>query len=128
MESLFSKIIKGEIPSYKIVEDESCFAFLDIYPKQKGHVLVVPKIKVDKIYELDDDIYNNLLNFAKKIASSLDKLKYGSRVGIIVEGLEVSHCHIHLIPISKPGDLHTKSKQFSESEMKQVQKDIISKL
>ena len=128
MSSIFTKIINGDIPSYKIAENEFCFAILDINPKQKGHTLVFPKVEVDKIYELDDRNYEELFKFSQQISKAIDKCNWGSRVGFIVEGLEVPHCHIHLIPISKSGDLHSRTKPISVDEMKEIQKEIIKNL
>ena len=103
MASIFRKIVLGEIPSIKISETEACLAFMDINPLKKGHVLVIPKIEVDEIYELDDAIYSELNLFAKKIAKALKKT-FNSRIGMWVEGLEVPHAHIHLMPIESGRD------------------------
>jgi histidine triad (HIT) family protein len=100
MASIFTKIIKGEIPCYKIAENESCFAFLDIMPLEKGHVLVVPKKEVDYIFDLDNDTYNELWSFSAQIAKAIDKAIPCKRVGVGVVGLEVPHAHIHLIPLN----------------------------
>jgi histidine triad (HIT) family protein len=99
MSSIFSKIIAGEIPSYKIAENEYCFAFLDINPVQKGHTLVVPKKEIDYIFDLDEDHYLALHSFAKKVARAIEKVVPCERIGTAVIGLEVPHAHIHLIPI-----------------------------
>jgi len=100
MASIFSKIIAGEIPCYKVGETESCFAFLDIRPQQRGHTLVVPKREVDKLFDLDAESYAELFTFAKKIALSIEKEFDCNRCGMAVIGLEVPHAHIHLIPIN----------------------------
>ncbi len=100
MATIFSKIIKGEIPSYKIAEDDRFFAFLDIHPLAKGHTLVIPKQEVDNLFDLDDETYKDLWLFAKKIARALDRSMTCERVGVAVVGLEVPHAHIHLVPIN----------------------------
>jgi len=100
MATIFSKIVKGEIPSYKIAEDDRFFAFLDIHPLAKGHTLVIPKQEVDNLFDLDDETYKDLWLFAKKIARALDKTMNCERVGVAVVGLEVPHAHVHLVPIN----------------------------
>ena len=110
MASIFTKIIKGEIPSYKVYEDENYYAFLDINPNAVGHTLCIPKIEVDKIFDLDDETYNGLMIFSKKIAKALKKAVDCKRVGISVIGLEVPHVHVHLIPINKMDDMSFNSK------------------
>ncbi len=112
MASIFSKIVKGEIPSYKISEDENYFAFLDISPLAKGHTLVVPKAEVDYIFDLDDSQLAGMVLFAKKIALAIDKAIPCKRVGIAVVGLEVPHAHVHLIP------LHTDAINFNHPKLK----------
>ena len=99
MATIFSKIIAGEIPCYKVAEDEKNFAFLDINPVNKGHVLVVPKTENDYIFNLSDDDYQSLTMFARRVAKAIDKALPCKRVGVAVIGLEVPHAHIHLIPI-----------------------------
>ena len=101
MASIFTKIIQGEIPCYKIAEDEHCFAFLDINPNAIGHTLCIPKQEVDKLFDLPKERYHELLEFARKIAIALEKAVPCERVGMAVVGLEVHHAHIHLIPISQ---------------------------
>lgn len=105
MASIFSKIAAGEIPSYKIAEDDNYFAFLDINPMVKGHVLVIPKQEVDYVFDLDDNMLADMMIFAKKIAVALEKTISCQRVGVMVIGLEVPHAHIHLIPINKESDM-----------------------
>lgn len=105
MASIFTKIINGEIPCYKVAEDENYFAFLDINPMSKGHVLVIPKVEVDYIFDLEDDQYEGLMRFSKKIASAIEKVVSCKRVGILVFGLEVPHAHVHLIPINDASDM-----------------------
>ena len=105
MASIFTKIIQGEIPCYKIAEDEHCFAFLDINPNAIGHTLCIPKQEVDKLFDLPKERYHELLEFARKIAITLEKAVPCERVGMAVVGLEVHHAHIHLIPISQMSEM-----------------------
>lgn len=104
MSSIFSKIITGEIPAWKVAEDERFFAFLDISPLSEGHTLVVPKKEIDYIFDLDEETYLDLMHFSKKVARAIENSVTCKRIGIAVVGLEVPHAHIHLIPINKPGD------------------------
>jgi histidine triad (HIT) family protein len=104
MPGIFSKIIAGEIPCWKIAESEEYFAFLDIFPAKEGHTLVVPKKEVDYIFDLDDKTYSGLMTFSKKVARAIEKAVPCKRIGIAVLGLEVPHAHIHLIPVDEPGD------------------------
>ena len=113
MASIFTRIINGEIPCYKIAEDDNYFAFLDIFPLAKGHVLVVPKIEVDYIFNLDDDILSGLTLFAKKVALAIEKAVPCERVGVAVIGLEVPHAHVHLIPLNQVSDIN-----FSRPKLK----------
>ena len=106
MPSIFSKIISGEIPCYKIAENQHCFAFLDVNPLAEGHTLVVPKKEVDYIFEIDDDIYNELMHFSKRVATALRKSVNCKRIGVAVIGLEVPHAHVHLIPMNKVSDMN----------------------
>jgi histidine triad (HIT) family protein len=106
MSSIFSKIIAGEIPSYRIAEDERFFAFLDIFPLAKGHVLVVPKTEVDYIFELDDNTLGDMMIFAKRVAKAIDQVIECERVGVAVIGLEVPHAHIHLVPLNSVNDIN----------------------
>ncbi|MCB0472832.1 MAG: HIT family protein, partial [Flavobacteriaceae bacterium] len=112
----FTKIIKGEIPSYKVAEDDRFFAFLDINPNAKGHTLVVPKKEVDKIFDLDESTYMGLMDFARKVALALEKSVPCKRIGIAVIGLEVPHVHVHLIPLNKMSDIDFKQKVSLEKE------------
>jgi histidine triad (HIT) family protein len=100
MASVFTKIIKGEIPSYKVAEDDNYLAFLDINPLEKGHTLVVPKVETDYVFDLDDDVLAGLHLFAKKVARAIDKAMPCKRVAVAVLGLEVPHAHVHLIPMN----------------------------
>jgi histidine triad (HIT) family protein len=106
MSTIFSKIVNGEIPCYKIAEDENYFAFLDINPLAKGHTLVIPKKDVDYIFDVDDELLAGMMVFAKKVAKAVEKAVPCKRIGVAVLGLEVPHAHIHLIPINKLGDIN----------------------
>ncbi len=106
MASIFSRIISGEIPCYKVAESESCIAFLDVNPLAKGHVLVVPKKEMDYIFDIDDELYEELFVFSKKIAKAIQKIVPCTKVGMSVIGLEVPHAHIHLVPINNISDLN----------------------
>ncbi len=108
--SIFTKIIQGEIPSYKVAENENFYAFLDINPNTKGHTLVVPKKEVDKIFDLDEATYRELMLFARKVAIAIEKTVSCNRVGVAVVGLEVPHTHVHLIPITEMGDMDFRKK------------------
>ncbi len=121
MSGIFSKIIKGEIPSYKVAEDESFYAFLDIRPLQKGHVLVVPKIEVDYIFDLDDQTLSGLILFSKRVAKAIEAVIPCERIGVAVIGLEVPHCHVHLAPINSIGDLDfSRVKEIPAEEMQAI--------
>jgi len=128
--TIFSKIIKGEIPSYKVAEDEKFFAFLDIFPLVEGHTLVVPKIEIDKIFDLPDDYLTGMMAFAKPIAKSIEKSFRCNRCGIAVVGLEVPHAHMHLVPINSIDDLNfTRGKMKVTSEqLKKAQEKILVNL
>jgi histidine triad (HIT) family protein len=106
MPSIFSKIIAGEIPCYKIAENEHCFAFLDVNPLAEGHALVVPKKEVDYIFDIDDALYNELMHFSKRVATALRKSVSCKRIGVAVIGLEVPHAHVHLIPMNNVSDMN----------------------
>ncbi len=122
MASIFTKIIQGEIPSYKIAEDEHFYAFLDIFPLTKGHALVIPKKEVDYIFDLDPDIYSGLMNFSKKVAHAIEKAVPCLRIGIAVLGLEVPHAHVHLVPMQREGDLNFSNEklEFSKDEFQEI--------
>jgi histidine triad (HIT) family protein len=128
MASIFTKIIQGDIPSFKVAESKNFYAFLDINPLAKGHTLVVPKSEVDYIFDLDEDNYKELFGFAKKVATAIDKSIPCNRVGVLVFGLDVPHAHIHLIPINKSTDMNLSSPKLklSSDEMKGIA-DKISK-
>ncbi|WP_163325029.1 HIT family protein [Draconibacterium mangrovi] len=124
MASIFTKIINGEIPSYKVAEDENYFAFLDIFPTAKGHTLVIPKKEVDYLFDLDDETYAGLQMFAKKVAKGLEKAVPCKKVGVMVLGLEVPHAHIHLVPMQSEHDLlnFADKTKFPPGEMEQLAK------
>ena len=126
--TIFSKIIAGEIPCYKIAEDERFFAFLDISPLSKGHTLVVPKLEVDYIFNLEDDLLSGMILFAKKVALAIKKSVPCVRVGVAVIGLEVPHAHIHLIPFNKESDMNFKNPKLklSPEEMNEIAEGIRS--
>jgi len=105
MASIFTNIVQGEIPSYKIVEDEQFYAFLDIHPLAKGHTLVIPKNEVDYLFDLDDELLAGMTIFSKRIAGAIEKVIPCARIGVAVLGLEVPHAHIHLIPINSEADI-----------------------
>ncbi len=128
--TIFSKIIAGEIPSYKIAENEKFFAFLDIFPMTEGHTLVVPKTETDKLFDLDEAFLAEMLVFAKPIAKALEASFNCDRVGIATVGLEVPHAHLHLVPINSADDLNfTRPKlKLTEEQFKQIQQTIIEKL
>lgn len=128
MATIFSKIIAGEIPCYKVAEDEKNFAFLDINPVNKGHVLVVPKTENDYIFNLSDEDYTSLTNFARKIAKAMEKAIECKRIGVTVIGLEVPHAHIHLIPIIEEKDMYfNKPKLTLQAEEMQAIANAIAK-
>jgi histidine triad (HIT) family protein len=108
--SIFTKIINGEIPSYKIAEDEHFFAFLDINPNAKGHTLVVPKKEVNKVFDLDEQTYTDLMKFSYRVAKAIEKSIPCKRVGMSVIGLEVPHVHVHLIPLNTMSDIQFQEK------------------
>ncbi|MGN6293609.1 MAG: HIT family protein [Chitinophagaceae bacterium] len=128
--TIFSKIIAGEIPSYKIAENDNFYAFLDIFPLREGHVLVIPKSETDNFFDLPEKYLQELLVFAKPIAKALEKSFDCNRVGLSVIGLEVPHAHLHLIPISSANDLNfTQPKlKLNEKRLKEIQDLILSKL
>lgn len=128
--TIFSKIIQGEIPSYKIAESEMFYAFLDIFPLQKGHTLIVPKCEVDKIFDVPDNYLNELMQFAKPIAKAIEASFPCNRVSMVTVGLEVPHAHVHLIPINAAEDINfTNPKlQLTTEEFQQIQALISSKL
>ena len=128
--TIFTKIINGEIPSYRIAESENFYAFLDIFPLQKGHVLVVPKCEVDKIFDVPDHFLNELMQFAKPIAKAIEQSFPCNRVSMLTVGLEVPHAHVHLIPINTAEDINFANPklQLTTEEFQQIQELIVSKL
>ena len=129
MPTIFTRIINGEIPSYKIAEDAYCYAFLDINPNAIGHTLCVPKQEVDKLFDLDQETFLRLMEFAKRIADALEHAVPCKRVGMAVVGLEVPHAHVHLIPINEMHDMSFQTKvKMKEDEMISLVEKIKSKL
>jgi len=128
--TIFSRIIAGEIPCFKIAEDENFFAFLDINPLTAGHTLVVPKTEEDYLFRLDDETIGKMMIFAKKIALAIEESVSCVRVGVAVIGLEVPHAHIHLIPIQKESDMnfHNPKLKLSDREMSEIARKINDKL
>lgn len=123
--SIFTKIAKGEIPSYKIAESNRFLAFLDVYPTTKGHTLVIPKEQIDYIFDLNDELYTGLMAFAKEVAKAIGKAVPCKRVGMAVVGLEVPHAHVHLIPINTMADMNfANKKEFSKEEFEEVAEKI----
>jgi histidine triad (HIT) family protein len=128
--SIFTRIINGEIPCYKIAENENCFAFLDISPLAKGHTLVIPKKEIDYLFDLDDELHKELWHFSKRISKAIEKAVPCKRIGVAVIGLEVPHAHIHLIPINRVSDMNFAMPKlsFSKEEMEATASAIRSKL
>lgn len=128
--TIFSKIIAGEIPSYKIAENDRFFAFLDIFPLREGHVLVIPKTEVDNLFDLPADFLSEILVFARPIAKAIEKSFRCDRCGISVIGLEVPHAHVHLIPVNSSNDLNfTQPKpKASDEDLQRVQRKILENL
>lgn len=122
MESVFTKIVKGEIPCYKIYEDEKTLAFLDIHPESMGHTLVIPKVQVDKVYELSDDDYAALFSTVKKVAQRMEKV-LGARTLMKVVGTDVPHAHVHLMPYDTSWE-HGRTLEPTEAEMKEMQEKL----
>ena len=110
MSSIFTKIVKGEIPCYKIAEDENYLAFLDVNPNAKGHTLCIPKQEINKIFDLQDDLYLGLMQFSKRIAAALERTIPCQRIGMAVIGLEVPHAHVHLIPLNEMDEMRFQNK------------------
>ena len=129
MASLFTKIIKGQIPCHKILEDDNYFAFMDIRPINPGHTLVIPKKEIDYFFDLEDDLLAGLMIFSKKVATAIKKTVPCERVGIMVAGLEVPHAHVHLVPIHSLGDLtFAKAKQADAKDLAEIAKEIAANL
>ena len=129
MSSIFTKIINGEIPCYKIAEDENFLAFLDVNPNAKGHTLCIPKQEINKIFDIEDDLYLGLMAFSKKIAVALEKTVACKRIGMAVIGLEVPHAHVHLIPLNEMREMTFKHKvSLTKDEFENLAKEIQSNL
>lgn len=128
--TIFSKIIKGDIPSYRIAENDRFYAFLDIFPLVKGHTLIVPKVETDKFFDVEDDLLGEWLLFAKPIAQAIERAIPCNRVGISVVGLEVPHAHMHLVPINSADDLNFSRPKLklSPEEFREVQESIVAGL
>ena len=125
MSSIFTKIVNGEIPCYKIAEDENFLAFLDVNPNAKGHTLCIPKQEIDKVFEIEDDLYIGLMLFSKKIAIALEKTVPCLRVGMAVVGLEVPHAHVHLIPLNEMDEIRFQNKvSMSKEEFEALAQNI----
>lgn len=127
MSSIFTKIINGEIPSYKVAEDENYLAFLDVNPNAKGHTLCIPKFEVNKLFDMDEAHYLGLMHFSRKVAIALEKAVPCKRVGLAVIGLEVPHAHVHLIPLNEMGEMTFKHKvSLTQEEFEALAKKINS--
>ncbi len=126
MPSIFTKIVTGEIPCYKVAEDENFLAFLDINPLTKGHTLIIPKKEIDYIFDLPDDLYIGIMNFAKKIAPAIQKACPCLRIGVAIIGLEVPHAHIHLIPLQSMHDINFSNPKLklSSAELNEIANNI----
>jgi histidine triad (HIT) family protein len=125
MASLFTKIVRGEVPAYKIAEDSQFLAFLDVNPNAKGHTLCIPKKEVNKIFDLEEEIYQELMRFSRKVAIALEKTIDCKRVGMAVVGLEVPHVHVHLIPLNSMSDMDfSKSVKMQDEEFEKLAKSI----
>jgi histidine triad (HIT) family protein len=125
MPSIFTKIINGEIPSYKITEDDNFIAILDVNPNAKGHTLCIPKKEIDKIFDMDDALYIALMQFSKKVATALEKAVPCKRVGMAVIGLEVPHAHVHLIPLNEMDEMRFHNKvKLEKKEFEALVKSI----
>ena len=125
MATIFTKIINGEIPCYKIAEDDDFIAFLDINPNAEGHTLCVPKREVDKLFDLEDDLYLKLMLFSKKVAKALEKVISCNRIGMAVVGLEVPHTHVHLIPINEMKEMTFSHKvKLTDTQFKEIAEQV----
>ncbi|MCF8321528.1 MAG: HIT family protein [Flavobacterium sp.] len=129
MSSIFTKIVAGEIPCYKIAETAEFLAFLDVNPNAKGHTLCIPKQEIDKIFDIDDELFGRLMLFSKKIATALEKTVSCKRIGIAVIGLEVPHAHVHLIPLNEMDEMRFQKKiTMTKEEFEKLAKNIQSNL
>jgi histidine triad (HIT) family protein len=129
MASIFTKIVSGEIPCYKIAEDDNFLAFLDVNPNAKGHTLCIPKHEINKIFDMEEDLYLGLMQFSRKVAKALEKTIECKRVGVAIIGLEVPHVHVHLIPLQDMDDMRFQRKvQLELEEFEDIAKQIILNL
>jgi len=129
MSSIFTKIVNGEIPCYKIAEDENFLAFLDVNPNAKGHTLCIPKQEINKIFDVEDDLYLGLMAFSKKVAVALEKTVPCKRIGMAVIGLEVPHAHVHLIPLNEMDEMRFQNKvSLTKEEFEDLAKAIQNNL
>lgn len=125
MPTIFTKIVNGELPAYKVAETDKFLAFLDVRPNAKGHTLCIPKEEVNKLFDLDEDTYMGLMEFSRKVAKGLEKAVSCKRIGMAVVGLEVPHVHVHLIPLNSMGDMNfANSVSLTEEEFQQIADDI----
>lgn len=129
MASIFTKIVNGEIPCYKIAEDENYLAFLDVNPNAKGHTLCIPKQEINKIFDMDEELYLGLMKFSRKVAKAIEKSVECKRIGVAVVGLEVPHVHVHLIPLHDMDDMRFQRKtSLTSEEFQDLAKQISSNL
>jgi Diadenosine tetraphosphate (Ap4A) hydrolase and other HIT family hydrolases len=129
MSSIFTKIINGEIPAYKITEDENYLAFLDVNPNAKGHTLCIPKKEIDKIFDMEEEHYLGLMKFSRKVAKAIEKTVPCKRVGVAVIGLEVPHTHVHLIPLNEMDEMRFQNKvKLTQEEFEVLAKEIAANL
>jgi histidine triad (HIT) family protein len=129
MSSIFTKIVNGEIPAYKITEDADYLAFLDVNPNAKGHTLCIPKKEIDKIFDMDEDHYLGLMKFSRKVAKALEKTVVCKRIGMAVIGLEVPHTHVHLIPLNEMDEMRFQNKvKLTKEEFEILAKEIQANL
>ncbi|KQS50165.1 MULTISPECIES: HIT family protein [Flavobacterium] len=129
MSSIFTKIVNGEIPAYKITEDADYLAFLDVNPNAKGHTLCIPKKEIDKIFDMDEDHYLGLMKFSRKVAKALEKTVVCKRIGMAVIGLEVPHTHVHLIPLNEMDEMRFQNKvKLTKEEFEALAKEIQANL